>query len=729
VNEPAAQSVVGEIHNVSCKNGSDGSINITNTGGVSPYSYLWSNGETTRDISGLTIGTYFITITDYNSCVLTDNWTLTEPDMLTIEASATSVTCYSYSDGAIDLTVGGGTSPYSYLWSNGTITQDLTGIPAGTYSVTVTDSHSCTAIDDWTVVEPPAWSAEIEGPVFVCQNSTDNVYCATVVDSTHPGADYSYEWVVTGGFIMLGQNTPCITVTWPPCQDGVVALIVTRLLDGCTFTKSIVVTVNPVPTPIITGAVQVESGTDSMQYCTPHVDGHLYSWSVIGGSVISGQGTNCIIIDWGPYPACGCGSVSVAETFNGCTGTYTLPISIIPGSNISIAGYVTYNNSQFTLMNGVTVQLRNSSGNVVGTTVSANHSVSGVAGYYAFTDIPAGNYHISGSYNGSWGGNNATDALIIQLNSGGVYPLAGLRRTVANVNGSVNPFISALDALYVKLRTVGMISSYPAGEWKVTDTTFALAGTAIAMNLNAMCVGDVNGSFVPFGFKESPLISVIEDEAVVVPVNEPFKYHVRSNAEADLGAMTLFLGYDQSVFEILDVTGTLDEMKHTLQNGTLSLAWSDTRPMHVKSNDPIITFEIRAKEPVTEASGIFTLKQGSEFADIGAKPFDNFDIRMAKVVSVESNNELSLFNYPNPFSNKTTIVYTLPEAGHVKLALTNLYGEVIKVLTDDNMASGIHSVVVDPAELNLASGVYLYEIIFNGITDSKHKVNKMVFTR
>jgi hypothetical protein len=110
-------------------------------------------------------------------------------------------------------------------------------------------------------------------------------------------------------------------------------------------------------------------------------------------------------------------------------------------------------------------------------------------------------------------------------------------------------------------------------------------------------------------------------------------------------------------------------------------------------------------------------------------PFDNFDIRMAKVVSEESNNELTLYNYPNPFNNKTTIVYTLPEAGHVKLVLTNLYGEVLKVLTDDHMTPGIHSVVVDPAAQTMASGVYLYEIIFNGITDTKHKVNKMVFTR
>jgi hypothetical protein len=151
--------------------------------------------------------------------------------------------------------------------------------------------------------------------------------------------------------------------------------------------------------------------------------------------------------------------------------------------------------------------------------------------------------------------------------------------------------------------------------------------------------------------------------------------------------------------------------------------------MHVKANDPLVTFEIRAKEPVNEPSGIFALKPGSEFADVVATPFDNFDIRMSKVVSLENPDELLLYNYPNPFSTKTTIVYELPEAGHVKLVLTNLYGEVIRVLTDDNMVPGTHSVVVDPAELNLASGVYLYEIIFNGITDSKHKVNKMVFTR
>jgi hypothetical protein len=225
------------------------------------------------------------------------------------------------------------------------------------------------------------------------------------------------------------------------------------------------------------------------------------------------------------------------------------------------------------------------------------------------------------------------------------------------------------------------------------------------------------------------MLSIIEDDVMAVRVNEPFHYEVRSNTAASLGAMTLFMGYDNTRFEVLSVASNLEDLKYTINDGQVAIAWADARPFEVKAHEPVFNMQLKAKLQMTEPEAIFNLKPGSEFADVIATPFTNFDLKMASVITPEGSDDITLYNYPNPFKNTTTIVYTLPSSGHVKLVLTNLYGEMIRTLTNQEMIMGKHSLVVDPAELNMSSGVYFYKIIFDGETGSHTKVNKMVFTR
>ena len=513
-------------------------------------------------------------------------------------------------------------------------------------------------------------------------------------------------------------------MNWSCCTNGKVWLTVTDS-KPCVLTTFIPIVISPVPAPIITGPQEVTAGQANTQYCTPDYAGHLYSWTVIGGSVSSGQGTHCITVTWGAYPSCGCGSVSVSETFNGCTGTYTLPISILPGLNVNIAGYMSYDNPYLTRLNGVALQLRNSSNAIVGNTVTINNPANGEPGYYAFSNVPNGTYSISGSYNGTWGGNNATDALLIQMFIIGNYALNPFHQIIADVNASMT--ISGLDALYIKLRTIGSINSYPAGDWKIKDTTFTSPNTSL--NLIALCVGDVNGSFIPFGYKETTFLSLIDDGVMRVPVGEPFIYNIHSSREAELGAMTLFMGYDQDRFEVIDITSRSEDLKYKFGDGKIAVAWSDTKPMELKTNDLLLSLNMRTKDKITEPSRVFHIEPGSEFTDVLANPYDNFDLKMPNVVTPGGSQEISMYNYPNPFSGTTNIVYTLPESGHAILVLTDLYGQTIRTLVDQPENAGSYTVTVDPAGLNMTPGVYLYKIIFNSSTDTYVKVNKMVFTR
>ncbi|MCX6304741.1 MAG: T9SS type A sorting domain-containing protein [Bacteroidetes bacterium] len=750
VTTPTELFITGISSDVLCNGGSTGAINITVTGGTTAYGYQWSNGFSTEDISDLTAGVYTVTVTDANGCPKSESWMINEPSALSLEGSVTSVTCYQGSNGAIDLTVTGGTTAYVYAWSTGASTQDISGLTVGTYTVTVTDAHLCQATKSFVVVGPPAWWVDITGHSHACCTSDIDVdYYATV--GGEPGylgncpPCNTFEWVVIGGTITSGWNTNHITVHWNCCTQGTVTVVAT-LCNNCTVTSTKVVTVSLPPAPVVTGPASVTANQVGVVYTTPFVANHLYTWTVIGGTVTAGQGTNTITVTWGPFPACGCGTVTVCETetyisgctgcpTNGCTGCDTQHITILPDPlSIQLQGYVFYKNDFNTALNGVTVKLRNTTNNTIAaTTVTGpNFNSAGEPGYFSFDGVAAGsNYKLEATFNGTWGGNNATDALLVQLeaaNPGTVLvPTFGLNWTAGDVNGSTS--ITALDALYIKLRTVGSISSYPAGNW-VFESPAVTIPTVPLTNLFGLCVGDVNGSYIPTGLKDVSFLSVIDNETQTIPVEETFAYEIRSNMVAQLGAMTLFMGYDKDRFEVMDVTASSnDEMKYVIEDGNVAIAWADTKPMSVRNNDQLFTLTVKAKAPIAEATQIFNVKTGSEFASPTGTRYDNFDLKMSKVITVGGSNEFSIFNYPNPFSVSTKIVYTLPEDAKVTLVITDMYGKTVRTLVTDFQAAGNYSIAVNAAELNLASGAYLYRIEAAGATDTFVKVNKMIFAR
>ncbi|MEP0387182.1 MAG: SprB repeat-containing protein, partial [Dokdonia sp.] len=155
VNEPSVLSAGIAVNNVLCFSENTGSLNLTVSGGTFPYTFAWSNGETTEDIIELVAGDYSVVVTDANGCIVTANATVTQPTKA-LEASGTTtdVLCNGDATGAIDFTIDGGTPPYTYAWSNGETTQDLSGLVAGTYSIVATDANGCTISDSFTITEP-----------------------------------------------------------------------------------------------------------------------------------------------------------------------------------------------------------------------------------------------------------------------------------------------------------------------------------------------------------------------------------------------------------------------------------------------------------------------------------------------------------------------------------------------------------------------------------------------
>lgn len=194
ITQPAgALNVSSTVTNILCFGGNNGSINVTPNAGTPPYSYSWSNGNTAEDLMNLSAGTYTVTVTDANGCSLTNAIFVTQPSAaLSASANPTDVLCYGNSTGAIDLIVNGGTTPYSYSWNNSATTQDLSGITAGTYAVTITDANNCTTTATQVIAQPIA-ALSING-------STNQLDCHDIIDGeislnvTGGTGSYNYQW-------------------------------------------------------------------------------------------------------------------------------------------------------------------------------------------------------------------------------------------------------------------------------------------------------------------------------------------------------------------------------------------------------------------------------------------------------------------------------------------------------------------------------------------------------
>lgn len=450
-----------------------------------------------------------------------------------------------------------------------------------------------------------------------------------------------------------------------------------------------------------------------------------YSWTVIGGgTIVSGNGTPSITVNW---TAIGPGTVGVNyHNTSGCYLGTSKIVEVVPSGLLTdLEGFVTYDNSVSQGMNGVVISLYNSMGNLVGspTTTITN----GTHGFYQFAGIPQDYYTIMAQTSAPWAGTpfvSGLDALLVELHTAGVYPLNGINLLAANVNGG--PTVNATDALLIKKRVIGEISSFPAGDWVFDNGLInAFTSPVSVYDFQGLCTGDVNGSYNPVvGVKSSSSLAVIDAGVQRESVNSRFSYTVKSGFTGNLGAMTLFLNFNESLFKLHSISSPFSGMEYSVRNGQITVVWSDMGGYQLSDDEVMINLEMEMRNVMSTPVYPIHFTEGCEFADVLANIFSAPMVKMAKVATGTS--ELVFSVTPNPVVAEGSFNFSLPTDGKVKIELANIFGSKVLKAVEDNFTAGNYKTGFNVQSAGLSAGIYFATLTFNGNGTSTTKVVKLI---
>ena len=331
-----------------CNGASSGTASVAVQGGTPTYTYAWSNGGTTATISGLSAGTYSVTVTDYNGCDNTCSVTVTEASALVADCSSTNGTCNNNNEASASVSASGGTAPYTYAWSNGATTASIDGLAAGTYSVTVTDANGCTDDCSVTVTTTPCCNVTDGGDIAGAQENCgpfDPAAITSVTPATGGLGDLEYIWLYNPNNVPMNSgNNGWVEI---PGSDSETydpgyltesrCFIRCARRSGCTTyvgeSNVICITINEEPVATcssVNGDCNNNNEASASVTASGGTAPYSYSWSN-GATTASISG-----LDAGTY------SVTVTDA-NGCSDDCSVTVTNTPCCNVTDPGEIAAN--------------------------------------------------------------------------------------------------------------------------------------------------------------------------------------------------------------------------------------------------------------------------------------------------------------------------------------------------------------------------------------------------
>lgn len=311
VNQPASIQTDVSTTPSACGGVATGTASVNLAGGIPPYIYLWSNGNTTQNLTNLAPGTYRLTVTDANGCTTVATAVVGQSANIIITPTVTHVSCFGGNNGRIVLAIAGGTPPYTYQWNNGATTQNQNNLVAGTYVVTVRDVNNCATTQAITVTQPSALEITVTATPIFCNGMAGGDIISTVRGGTPP---FTYIWnngVNTANQQFVAAGTYSVTV-----RDN----------NGCSALTSVTIS-QPLPLEIL--VIQCENSVTVQ--ATGGNAPYLYRWD-------NGATSTNLTLQAGTY------NLTVTDE-RGCTASKQVWVSPDPAPCTVIKGSVRMDNN------------------------------------------------------------------------------------------------------------------------------------------------------------------------------------------------------------------------------------------------------------------------------------------------------------------------------------------------------------------------------------------------
>ncbi|MDI9535165.1 MAG: gliding motility-associated C-terminal domain-containing protein, partial [Bacteroidota bacterium] len=192
---------INELNSIKCFGNQEGALQAVSSNGKYPLNFEWNTGATNSTITDLGIGFYNVIITDAWGCVGGTSYVLVGPTQIVAHADIQNVSCFGLADGEISTQVVGGTPPYTYLWSNAQPSTSISGLQAGSYSLTLYDSVGCQEIETYEITQPDKLKIDLVVKDILCYGNNDGGIKINATGGTQP---YSYELAIEDS-VLIGQ--------------------------------------------------------------------------------------------------------------------------------------------------------------------------------------------------------------------------------------------------------------------------------------------------------------------------------------------------------------------------------------------------------------------------------------------------------------------------------------------------------------------------------------------
>ncbi len=403
-----------------------------------------------------------------------------------------------------------------------------------------------------------------------------------------------------------------------------------------------------------------------------------------------------------------------------------------------------------------------------GTEVSRDTSDN--AGNYYFTNVPNGNYILSYdkyTVDTMVGGNdiNAIDVALVKYYIGAdtladpTRNFSSKYKKTANVDN--NTAINAVDIARLKAKIgapYATAKNFPKGNWVSMDTLISMSGADMNIILKTGCYGDYNASssryrdsLTNWNMTKALAENIIKTSGdFIVTTNSsflqiPLSFSTRVH---DFSALGLELNYDDAHFKLVSakmshsddkstlvkINPTLDEiiaddndLLVTDDNGVIRVVFATTGYYDVNAGDPVIIFGFSSKNDQAGRASDFQLSGTGVIGDQYGNEITDAYLAMPEIL-IQGNTGpdamLDLSAYPNPFNNKTSISYNLPESGNVSLKVINALGKIVAVPVNEHQSSGCHT--TEFSGKGFPAGIYSIKLEFEGGQKSGHTVIKMI---